>query len=95
MRGKLSLEWLVEKIRGRVIALDRKADSPGPPWGWQPSLKQMAEEVGVDFDVFLAGIKNGFSDEEIAAEVGVGPRVIARLREHFQKFGIDSVIGQD
>lgn len=77
------------------MALDRKAGSPGPPWSWQPSLRQMAEEAGVDFDVFIAGIKNDFSDEEIAAKAGVGPEVIACLREHFQKFGIDSVMGQD
>ena len=67
----------------------------GPPWSIQQSLKSMADDAGVDFDVFLAGLKNGKTDEEIAIKTGVSPKAIGCLREHFEKYGIDSIVGQD
>ncbi|NPV28441.1 MAG: helix-turn-helix domain-containing protein [Firmicutes bacterium] len=67
----------------------------GPPWGRQPSLEAVAEEVGVDFDAFLAFLKKGATDSEMAAEFGVSPRTIHLLRNRFERFGIDSIMGQD
>jgi len=67
----------------------------GPPWGLQPSLQLMLEEAGLEFDKFLEDIKNGKTDDEIAQQTGVSREVISNLREHFEKYGIDSVMGQD
>ncbi|MGB4504124.1 MAG: helix-turn-helix domain-containing protein [Syntrophaceticus sp.] len=61
----------------------------------QPSLKAMVEDVGIDFDTFLDQLEDGKTDEEIAAKTGVSSKVIRHFREHFEKYGIDSVIGQD
>lgn len=67
----------------------------GPPWGWQPSLEAMVEDVGIDFDEFIQSLKNNESDEEMASRFGQSVATICRLRDHFERFGIDSVIGQD
>ncbi|MBC7326040.1 MAG: helix-turn-helix domain-containing protein [Moorella sp. (in: Bacteria)] len=53
----------------------------------------MAAEAGVDFDRFLAGLAGNRSDTEMAAEFGVEPRVIFRLRDHFERYGIHSIMG--
>jgi len=55
----------------------------------------MLEEAGLEFDKFLEDIKNGKTDDEIAQQTGVSREVISNLREHFEKYGIDSVMGQD
>lgn len=67
----------------------------GPPWSLQPSLKAMVEDVGIDFDVFLEELGDGKTDEEIAVKAGVTPKVISYFREHFERYGIDSILGQD
>ena len=67
----------------------------GPPWSLQPSLQLMLEEAGLEFDKFLEDIKNGKTNDEIAQQTGVSREVISNLREHFEKYGIDSVMGQD
>ncbi len=69
--------------------------SPGPPWGWQPSLQAMVEEMGIDFDRFITRLRVGATDEEMAQEFGVSTKVISSFRDHFERFGIDSVMGQD
>jgi DNA-binding CsgD family transcriptional regulator len=55
----------------------------------------MVEDVGIDFDTFLDQLKDGKTDEEIAVQAGVSPKVISQFREHFEKYGIDSIMGQD
>ncbi|MGI9860302.1 helix-turn-helix domain-containing protein [Moorella naiadis] len=65
------------------------------PWSTQPSLKEMADEVGVDFDRFIAGLAANRSDTELAAEFGVESQVIYRLRDHFERYGIQSIMGRD
>ncbi len=67
----------------------------GPPWGTQPSLKAMVEDIGVDFDIFFDGLKNGKTDDELASQLGASTEAIRTFREHFVKYGIDSVMGQD
>lgn len=67
----------------------------GAPWGWQPSLEAMCREVDVSFDGFIEGQKNKRPDSELAAELGVHPETIAGLRKHFEKYGLDSMMGQD
>lgn len=69
--------------------------APGPPWGWQPSLQAMVEEAGVNFDDFIDCIRDGATDEEMARKFGVSMETIVCLRDHFERYGIDSVMGQD
>jgi len=65
------------------------------PWGTEPGLKQKAEEVGVDFDRFIDHLAANRSDTEIAREFGVSEKTISHLREHFERLGIHSIMGQD
>jgi len=65
------------------------------PWSSQPSLKLKAEEIGVDFEVFVEGLKNNRSDQDMARAFGVPVPAVANLRRHFMRFGLDSVQGQD
>ncbi len=74
---------------------EQTPDGHGPPWGWQPSLQFMAVEVGIDFDRFMELLRQQASDEEMSAALGASPEIVKRLREHFEAFGIDSVVGQD
>ncbi len=67
----------------------------GPPWSSQPSLKVMAEDVGLNFDSFISQLGEGKTDQEIAVQEGISVRTVCQLREHFEKFGIDSIVGQD
>lgn len=65
------------------------------PWGLQPSVKEMAEEVGIDFDCFIEGMAKNMSDVELAEELGVTEKTINHLRDHFERFGVHSIVGQD
>ncbi|MBM7854074.1 DNA-directed RNA polymerase specialized sigma subunit [Desulfohalotomaculum tongense] len=65
------------------------------PWTTEPSLVTKTEEVGVDFDRFIDGLKNDRTDAEIAQEFGVSEKTIAHLRNHFMRYGIGSTMGQD
>lgn len=65
------------------------------PWSKEPSLKQMTEEVGVDFDRFIADLKEQKTDLEMAEEFAVTEKLISHLRERFYTHGLDSVEGQD
>jgi len=65
------------------------------PWSLQPSLKQMTEEVGIDFNIFIRFLKDNKKDFEMAQEFGVSKKTIGYLREHFEKYGVHSIVGQD
>lgn len=65
------------------------------PWSLQPSLKEMTEEVGINFDDFIECLKNNKSDMEMAKEFRVNNKVINHLKEHFDKYGVHSIVGQD
>ena len=65
------------------------------PWGAGPNLKEMTDEVGIDFDKFIEAIGANRGDTEMAAEFGVSEPTVAALKEHFFKKGLGSVIGQD
>lgn len=66
-----------------------------PPWSLRPSLNEKAIEAGVDFDEFIALIKEGKEIEEISQTLQSSPKVIASLYEHFLNYGISSVQGGD
>jgi len=55
----------------------------------------MTEEVGIDFDIFIKFLKDNKKDVEIAQEFGVSDKTIVCLREHFEKYGVHSIVGQD
>ncbi len=65
------------------------------PWEAGPSLKEMTDEVGIDFDRFLEAVGANKSDMEMAGEFGVTEKTITCLREHFYKKGIGTTVGQD
>jgi uncharacterized protein YerC len=67
----------------------------GPPWSSQISLKEMIEDVGINFDKFIDFLADGKTDEEIASETGVSAKSIGQFRKHFEQYGIDSIMGQD
>jgi len=65
------------------------------PWGMEPSLKDKTEEVGIDFDRFIEGMKMNRNNMELAKEFGVSEKLIGHLREHFEKIGVHSIVGRD
>nr|WP_088553066.1 helix-turn-helix domain-containing protein [Calderihabitans maritimus] len=65
------------------------------PWNSEPSLKEMANEVGINFDQFIDALAEQKSDAEMAEEFGVSEKTIYHLRDHFERFGIHSIVGQD
>ncbi|AGL01348.1 helix-turn-helix domain-containing protein [Desulfoscipio gibsoniae] len=65
------------------------------PWSTEPSLKFKAEEVGINFDDFIADLKEGKSDMEIAKEFDVTEKLIYHLRDHFMRYGLGHIMGQD
>ncbi|OEH86631.1 hypothetical protein BHU72_10270 [Desulfuribacillus stibiiarsenatis] len=67
----------------------------GAPWGWQESLQAKTEEVKVNFDEFIECLKLNMSDEEMANLFHVPEKTIFHLRNHFEKYGIDSMVGWD
>ncbi|MBO8137470.1 MAG: helix-turn-helix domain-containing protein [Desulfotomaculum sp.] len=65
------------------------------PWTTETSLVTKTEEVGIDFDRFIDGLKNNKTDAEMASEFGVTEKTISYLKDHFMRYGIGSTIGQD
>lgn len=65
------------------------------PWSTEPSLKTKTEEVGIDFDRFIEGLKDNKSDTEMAAEFDVTEPTVVHLRDHFMRHGVGSIMGQD
>lgn len=65
------------------------------PWNWQSSLKEMCNEIDVDYDQFIAELAKQQSDEKIAQTFNTSLESIVYLRKHFNNYGIGSVFGQD
>lgn len=75
---------------------NRKNESyPYPPWSRTVSLAEMTEEAGIDFDAFIACIKEDMSVEDMAQKFEVSENTIEILKDHFYHYGISSVIGGD
>ncbi|MDD2510554.1 MAG: helix-turn-helix domain-containing protein [Syntrophomonas sp.] len=66
-----------------------------PPWSRMPSLAEMSQEAGVDFDELLDCIEKGKSSQEMAEKFQVSNETVESLRQHFIHYGISSVIGGD
>lgn len=65
------------------------------PWDRGPGLQDKTREIGIDFDRFIAGLARKASDTEMAAELDIPPEAVANLRQHFERYGLHSVEGQD
>ena len=63
----------------------------GPPWGVEPSMHFVCDEVGIDADQFINGLALNKSDMEMAKEFGVSEGTIRHLRERFYK--VESITG--
>jgi selenophosphate synthase len=76
---------------------DKIKTNPGsiPPWSRIPSLQEMTEEAGIDFEVFIESIENNSTSKEMAEKFKVSESTITVLKEHFYKYGISSVMGGD
>lgn len=59
--------------------------SKGPPWSIEPSMHFVCDEVGIDYDNFIADLKDQKSDHEMAQEFGVPEKTIRHLKDHFYK----------
>lgn len=55
----------------------------GPPWGMEPSMSFVCDEVGIDYDQFVKGLKDNKNDNEMASELGVNEKTIKNLKERF------------
>lgn len=66
-----------------------------PPWSRMPSLKEMAEEVEVDFDDLVQAIGENLSPQQLAARFEISQELAGDFKEHFYKYGISSVMGGD
>jgi hypothetical protein len=60
-----------------------------------PSLKEMAEEVRIDFDDLVEAIGEDLSPQQIAARFQISEELAGDLKDHFYKYGISSVMGGD
>ncbi|WP_243270062.1 hypothetical protein [Thermanaerosceptrum fracticalcis] len=63
----------------------------GPPWGVEPGMHFVCDEVGIDADQFIDGLAQNKSDTEMAREFGVPEGTIRHLRERFYK--VESITG--
>ena len=66
-----------------------------PPWSRIPSLKEMAEEVGIDFDDLVEAIKEDQDPRQMAARFEISEELAGNLKDHFYKYGVSSVMGGD
>ena len=60
-----------------------------------PSLKEMAEEVMIDFDELVKAIGEDLSPQQMAARFEISEELAGNLKEHFYKYGVSSVMGGD
>ncbi|HEX3033247.1 MAG TPA: helix-turn-helix domain-containing protein [Bacillota bacterium] len=67
----------------------------GAPWSLRPSFEAVCRDAGVDYNRFIRGQKENRADNELAVELGVSPTLITNLRKRWEKYGLDSMQGQD
>jgi hypothetical protein len=66
-----------------------------PPWSRIPSLEEMSREAGIDFDELITAFKQDLSVPLMAQRFEVSEETVASLLEHFQHYGVASVMGGD
>lgn len=97
MKQSCNNNALLEKIilKGVIDLSEGFINQSRVPWSSEPSLKEMAHEVGIDADRFIDCLKEEKSDSEIAEEFDVTEKLIYHLRDHFYSHGVGSIMGQD
>ncbi|MGE5544500.1 MAG: helix-turn-helix domain-containing protein [Bacillota bacterium] len=60
-----------------------------------PSLKEMAEEVMIDFDDLVEAIGEDLTPQQMAARFQISEELAGNLKDHFYKYGVSSVMGGD
>lgn len=55
----------------------------GPPWSIEPSMHFVCDEVGIDYNQFIDGLRDNKSDVEMAQEFKVSDKTIKNLKERF------------
>lgn len=66
-----------------------------PPWSRIPSLEEMSREAGIDFDLLVEAFKGDEPAEALARRFEVSEDTIISLQEHFNHYGLSSVMGGD
>ncbi|MEQ8173445.1 MAG: helix-turn-helix domain-containing protein [Syntrophomonadaceae bacterium] len=66
-----------------------------PPWSRIPSLEEMSREAGIDFDELITAFKQDLSVTSMAQRFEVSEETVTSLLEHFQHYGVASVMGGD
>ncbi|MDW7673095.1 MAG: hypothetical protein SCK28_01025 [Bacillota bacterium] len=89
----VNLDGQMEPNNNRQDVALHAGETPSAPWGMEPSLEAMCEEAGVNFEKFLAYVKDNKSVPEMAEELGVKELTVSSLQDHFISHGIDSVAG--
>ncbi|WP_235911049.1 hypothetical protein [Heliobacterium mobile] len=84
-------------VRPRELGVQETSQfsTRGAPWGMRESLVDLTHEMGIDFDKFVEGIAKDRSDMEMAQEFGVPEGTVSHLKNHFFRYGINDVQGQD
>lgn len=69
---------------------------PGPPWGIEPSMHFLCDEVGIDYHRFIAALAAHKNEMEMAREFGVNNQTIRGLKDYFYRTeSITGNYGQD
>ncbi len=66
-----------------------------PPWSVGESLPEMTAAAGIDYDEFVACMRENNSADELARRFQVSEATIKCLQEQFITRGISSVAGGD
>lgn len=66
-----------------------------PPWSAGESLTEMTAAAGIDFDEFVACMREDYSMDELVQRFNVSEATIKCLQDQFITRGISSVIGGD
>ncbi|MGE5416947.1 MAG: helix-turn-helix domain-containing protein [Acidobacteriota bacterium] len=74
---------------------DHQGTGRWPPWSRIPSIKEMVEELGIDYDQFTEELANFTPPEMIASRYGISDEMAANLVDHFMQYGVGSVSGGD
>jgi len=66
-----------------------------PPWSRIPSLQEMTRELGIDFDEFIAMLRETDDAGTLAGRFGISEELAGNLVEHFYRYGASSVMEGD
>lgn len=65
------------------------------PWSRIPSLQEMTGELGIDFDEFIAMLKETDDARTLASRFGISEELAGNLVDHFYRYGVSSVMEGD